>query len=251
MKQSEREQFEERRFRRIKEEIKSFLARDDCCPICLACNESLNKQWFWFFSESYGFGESVNQYIEHYGFCVQHTLQIKEIEQPWQTSAIYSWIIQNKLPELEKVLEALRKYSADNERKTKTSFVIGISRRNLKKFLQISKPKGSCIFCDFIRSTEEYQIDSLLRALDDEQVKQLYRKSFGLCMRHFFLVLERIDPEFISSAREIVELQISRLKELEIDFKEFFRKRDYRFKDELRGKEQTAWIRAIKRFIGE
>ena len=70
-------------------------------------------------------------------------------------------------------------------------------------------------------------------------------------MKHFFKVLDYVEPKQASIIELIFTPQIARLRELDADFQEYFRKVDYRFVHEPKGKEQTTWMRAVKRIIGD
>jgi hypothetical protein len=64
-------------------------------------------------------------------------------------------------------------------------------------------------------------------------------------------VLELFHENYVQQLKIIVEVQIEQLNRLKYDFDEFFRKEDYRFSNEPKDKEQFAWIRAIKLFMGD
>jgi hypothetical protein len=70
-------------------------------------------------------------------------------------------------------------------------------------------------------------------------------------MQHFFLAVEDADFRHVAQLNELIKKQIRGLRELKDDFEEFFRKGEYRFCDEPKGREQTAWIRAMSRLIGQ
>jgi hypothetical protein len=242
----ERKRFEEKNFQAKKAEVEELLKQEGC-PICRSCNDALERQWFWFFSESYGEGNGVWQYINYYGFCEKHTVEIARRGPPWQKSAIYSWIINNKLPELEEALRALEDKGSRGKKIIRTN----LDLRGKKRKIESVKPKGSCLMCDLVKETAIARLTDLMKVLSqDSEVKELFRKSYGLCMTHFFAALDQLKQEYKVAYQEIMRVEIASLKELKIDFDEFFRKGDYRFANEPKGKEQTAWLRAVKRFIG-
>jgi hypothetical protein len=85
----------------------------------------------------------------------------------------------------------------------------------------------------------------VLSALEKAPAKRFQRVRF--CIPHFPLVLERVSPEV---ATTILESQRSVFQHLNAELAEFFRKADYRFHDEPRGSEQTAWMRAADILAG-
>jgi len=221
------------------------LLQQEGCPICRACNEHLEKGWFWFFTEAYGEEPIVSKYIDYWGFCEKHTRMMAKIGPRWQKSVIYTWTINGKMPKLQSLLRVLEAYSESN-------FVQRIvALKGLRKIISDARLKGGCIFCENIDQTASYYIHTLLDALAHTDVQDLYRRSSGLCIPHFFQALELLNEKYAPQLKEIVKVQIEHLEQLKNDFEEFFRKEDYRFSHEPKGKEQLAWLRTMKIFLGE
>jgi hypothetical protein len=84
--------------------------------------------------------------------------------------------------------------------------------------------------------------------LKDQEIKELYLDSYGLCMNHFNLALESAPPEAVET---LIQKQTEVLRKINSDLEEYSRKLDYRHSHEPKGDEQTAWIRAIKFFVGK
>jgi len=80
---------------------------------------------------------------------------------------------------------------------------------------------------------------SVLSVLEKVPANRLGR--IGFCIPHLPLVLERVSPE---AAEAVLESQRNTFQHLHDELAEFFRKADFRFRDEPRGSEQTAWMRA-------
>ena len=240
----EREKADLRLFESKKADVKRLLQQEGC-PICNICDEVMEKTWFWFFNESYGDGSGASKYIDYWGFCRRHTLQMAGIGPSWQESVIYSWIIEDKLPRLKRLLKNVGDSPTGNN-----ILSTRLTKKRLEKTIKEVSPSGGCLFCESVQRTAEHYIRLLLETLSDLEVKGLFRKSYGLCMRHFFQAINNPNPKLTIGLSEVVQLQIEKLTELKHNFEEFFRKSDYRFSHEPEGAEQTAWIRAIKRFVG-
>jgi len=170
---------------------------------------------------------------------------IARIGPKWQKSAIYQWIIEAHLPELEKLQRRLQELE-----RARTIISRAMSRRSVRKTVREVLPRGDCLFCESLRETAHHSIADLLEGLSDREVRRLYEDSDGLCMQHFFLAIENADFRHASELNELIKKQIKGLLELKDDFGEFFRKGDYRFSNEPKGKEQTAWIRALSKLLG-
>jgi len=86
---------------------------------------------------------------------------------------------------------------------------------------------------------------SALSTLEKVPANRFRRVRF--CIPHLPLVLDRVSPE---AAAAVLESQRSAFQHLHDELAEFFRKADYRFHDEPRGSEQTAWMRAADILAG-
>ena len=98
--------------------------------------------------------------------------------------------------------------------------------------------------CPACRRRSE-RIASVLSVLEKAPAKRLGRLRF--CIPHLQLVLDRVSPQ---AAALILERERAMFDHLRAELAEFFRKADYRFKDEPRGSEQTAWMRAADVLAG-
>lgn len=224
-----------------KADILKLLARRGC-PICSGCHDELERYWFWFFNESYGEASVAAQYIASYGFCPEHTRAIARRGAVWPISVIYDWTLRNTLPALRQARQAL----GEGERSD------GIRFRAFKRQLAAVQPKGRCIICQMVDETATRLVDDLLLVLThDAETQHRFRAGDGLCMPHFFLALQCAQPDRLVGLRLVFDVQLAQLETLYAELEEYFRKSDYRFANEPRGTEQTAWLRAVQRFAGD
>jgi len=171
---------------------------------------------------------------------------VAKIGPRWQKSVIYSWTINAQLPKMKLLGKAIEDLSQRSSLIKKA-----MAQRTVTKAAAQVKARGECLFCESAAQRARHYIRDLLETLVDAEIQQLYKKSAGLCMQHFLQALDDFNPKLAPQLLEVVKVQVERLDELKIDFEEFFRKTDYRFSHEPKGREQIAWIRAMKRFIGE
>jgi uncharacterized protein DUF6062 len=109
------------------------------------------------------------------------------------------------------------------------------------------RPVGPCIACERVEDSLVRKADFLAAALEDETIRELYRRSDGLCYLHLLPTLEAADP---GSGRFLLEDWRSRLERVDGLLREYQRKRDYRYADEPRGEEQRSWTEAVARYVG-
>lgn len=101
---------------------------------------------------------------------------------------------------------------------------------------------GVCGVCLALRSQREAAIAAVLSriaALDHAAAVRLAR---SLCMPHLVQVLQCAEGPVL---RLLAEKRCDQLAVLRAELGEFFRKSDYRFAQEPKGAEQTAWLRVF------
>ena len=111
-------------------------------------------------------------------------------------------------------------------------------RRRAKRKLVRSTTCPACL-------KRSQHLASALSALEKAPSKRFQRVRF--CIPHLPPVLERESPE---AAAAILESQREVFQDIHAELAEFFRKADFRFRDEPRGSEQTAWERAADVLAG-
>jgi len=123
------------------------------CPICRICGEHLERQWFWFFSESYAEVTGVSKYIRHWGFCKEHSRMMTRIGPKWQKSAIYNCIIKAHLPELEEL-------QRDLEESAQAGNIISrrMIRRSVRRTLREVVPTGTVSFVKEVHARQHATI---------------------------------------------------------------------------------------------
>ena len=109
-----------------------------------------------------------------------------------------------------------------------------------------------CPACAFRAEALERKAHFLAEALGEEQVREAYRRSEGLCFPHFARTLEgALAGGNKQTAGFLLDDWRDRLSELRSDLSEYDRKRDYRYASEPKGAEQRSWTEVIRRYVGE
>ena len=110
-----------------------------------------------------------------------------------------------------------------------------------------SATAASCPACNATETLTDEALDRLLAALAEPRGRERYRASGGMCQTHLRAALERAP---LPALRLLVEVQMGRLYHLDAELADYFHKSDYKHRDEPRGREQTAWLRAIALLVG-
>jgi Family of unknown function (DUF6062) len=109
-------------------------------------------------------------------------------------------------------------------------------------------PSGPCPACVVARRAESDYVSGLAGALDSAAFLQAYRRhSMGLCLPH----VRRLLPALPDAVLPIVlEIQEECLEATCNDLREVIRKNDYRYREEVRGDEFSALVRAVEQAAG-
>jgi len=105
----------------------------------------------------------------------------------------------------------------------------------------------ACPVCALEWQVIARQADILVSRLALLDERTAYVAGPGLCVRHFDLVVSKAAPDLQGFLADLV---VQQLVPLHAELAEFFRKAEYRYRQEPRGAEQTAWCRAIARLVG-
>jgi hypothetical protein len=108
---------------------------------------------------------------------------------------------------------------------------------------------AGCPICETARFNERVFLGELLRWFGDAELQSKYRLSFGLCLPH----LQHARDEFPQHPQlpALLAAEREKLVALRSELQEFTRKRDYRYADEAKGREQTSWRRVVEKFVGK
>jgi hypothetical protein len=109
-------------------------------------------------------------------------------------------------------------------------------------------PDLPCPACEALNASTSRQMGFFLDEMDRPYFREAYRVSEGLCGQHLLEALERSESK--ATSEELISHWTDKLLALREELEEFLRKLDYRYAHEPKGKEQTAWIRAVEAFVG-
>lgn len=217
-----------------------LLLKKDGCPVCRQMEEHNKRYLFWLLNQNYYEPFNLNALIKSGGHCEKHGRELVEIGAKYVTGAMYHFLVKNALSKITWLLEKLDDDAASKNKDSQK-----------KKFLKAARKafalRGQCPWCQSLADSAARDVKELVDGMAFPEIKELYRGSSGLCMKHFRLALNLAMPD---AAAELCAKQLSSLGLLNEEFNEYFRKVDYRFSHEPKGSEQTAWLRAIDFFAG-
>jgi len=211
--------------------------KEEGCPICYLIKKSAHQSMDSFLYESVNDPGTRKGIRSTLGYCNKHAWQLRQFGDGFGLSIIYQDLMGIILEKFDAI--------GDN----------AATEKSIKKLLKTSdirlfrKINESCGFCKKQKEVEERNIAEFLEDFHELELDLAYRASFGLCLPHMLIAIDRSKDVEIS--RAIFTMESKKLKELSAELKEFDRKHDYRFSKEDFGKEGNSWIRAIEKMIGK
>jgi hypothetical protein len=208
------------------------------CSICNAVHAAERKGIHSFLHEGMMFPSVRKKFLDGGGFCLHHFWMAKAIEEyAWQTGGFGIAILCSDLASLAGSGLANANGSEPNPRSSL------LRRRQKPPF----EPGHDCMFCQDNRDKEQFLAQVLEELVDEEEFHKPLAEH-GLCIRHGELSLQTWKD---SRKRNDLFAQLqAQLSDLAADLREFIRKRDYQYRDELPGREQDSVQRAMQFFVG-
>jgi hypothetical protein len=217
------------------------------CPICSIEKKSDNDFIEALFTEMVMDVRLNPQLVKDYDFCHEHFEKLYRYPDKCGLAVLTNRILYSKRENL--------KLASSNKAESKKS--------SIKNFFVKDKPvsgKGQskqCLLCTRLESTMDNYLETLILLWSKDQTyRDLYKKSQGLCLKHFNTILELSEEklknesqrnEFNSTTIMLQEKSMARLQE-ELEW--FISKFDYRFKEEPWKTSKDALIRTIQKLIG-
>jgi hypothetical protein len=215
------------------------------CPVCIVVLESMQQSMDSWQYEGFTDVEQRHELIRSRGFCPLHTWQLAQHDNAFQLAEVYSGV----LPE---ILASLKQDAACHSVPQRPSrWSRWWKRRTRLSATTYAVPAfEECPFCRDRASVEQRLISTLLELLLSEEIRTLMSQSTGLCLLHFTQAHTQAEEREPRQLRSLLECQLICMQRLLEEIQEQIRKHDYRFKDETRGNEMTAWRRAAELCAG-
>jgi hypothetical protein len=204
------------------------------CALCRAL-ESDEQQWmssFW--REGKQDPKARRRFFEAGGFCREHAWLLHRLVAAEGSGAAIADLYGQLATYDLRWLESIR---ANLDRRRQRA-------RSLRR-------RRRCPACAFGAEAVERKAHFLVAILSEEQVREAYRRSEGICFPH---LVRSLEGALAAGSRETAAFLLDdwrdRLAELRSGLAEFDRKRDYRYASEPKGVEQRSWTEVIRRYVG-
>lgn len=229
------------------------------CPICSLKRAYEARYIFMLLWENVNDGDTRARFVTALGFCREHAWQLVETERDKFGGGLGTGIL------YEDLTQRARQGLADLRRREELAHVNwlahvrqALSRRWRSQALHRSQSRfppslvaqAECRVCQIGRETEVSYVEALGKACADEEFRERYRASVGLCLPHLRAVIEATPhpPTRIF----LIETAEAKLETLAHQLSEYLRKQIWNYRDEPKSaEEQSAWMRAVEFFVGK
>jgi Family of unknown function (DUF6062) len=215
------------------------------CPVCIVVLEAMQRSMDSWQYEGFTDVEQRHELIRSRGFCSLHTWQLTQLNTAFQLALVYSGVLPDVLAPLKQ--DAARQSKPERPSRWSRWW----KRWSHRPATTYAEPAfDHCPFCRSRASVEGRLISTLLEQLLSEEVQTLLSQSTGLCLLHFTQARKLAEEGDPVQLRSLLECQRVCMQRILGEVQELLRKHDYRFGDEIRGDEMTAWRRAAQLCAG-
>jgi hypothetical protein len=181
------------------------------------------------------------------GFCNLHAWQLRDCHGVGLDVAILSGDV------LGEWLKALQDFTAQTPppnlfQRWGATLGLGGGQPDAVALAETLAPQRSCLACQTRDDAERAYIHELLVHWEDQDIRTGFVQSGGLCLTHFRQTLQLVTQP--AQAEAVVRLQEAALSPLLEQLREFIRKNDYRFRDEMTSDDGETWLKALEMISG-
>ncbi len=218
------------------------------CPVCLVMLERMEREMDLWQYEVVSDMRNRQTLLRSKGFCARHTWQLAlapNLPTPFALAMVYRSLLPDVLEEVQRDLEQART--------ARPARGAGFWKRFRRKRGKTEVAEGAhffstCPLCQRQADIERELIQELLTLLSSQHFLTQLPHTTGFCLLHLTQATRAArSPE---QRVTLLECQSACLQRNLAELDELVRKHDYRFLQEPRGEEMTAWRRAAELLVG-
>jgi hypothetical protein len=215
------------------------------CPVCTRLEHGAIRSLDALMYEQVNDPFTRERLVASHGFCNWHAWMLPSVPNSASGVAlIYRHLLQETLDRL----ETSRRDAHPRGRWRRVWERLASSRRELLAMLAWRQRKTRCPICTFARQAERDDLKTILEFIAEPEFGGAFARSAGLCLPHLYaaMAVGRDHPNLTL----LLAIQEARWKDLVWELEEFARKFDYRYADEIKGRETSSWHRVLEVFVG-
>lgn len=229
--------------------IPYFQLLDACkepgCPVCTQVERGALKALDGLMYEQVNDPFTRDRLLESHGFCNWHAWMLPGIgNSALGVALIYRHLLQETLEHLQAAGREARprgRWHRLRERLTG-------SRQDRLPILAWRSKKSRCYMCSFARRSERDYLKTILDFIAESEFSEAFARSATLCLPHLYAAMDigRDHPNLPI----LLAIHERRWQDLLWELEEFARKFDYRYAEEIKGRESSSWHRVLDVFVG-
>jgi hypothetical protein len=215
------------------------------CPVCTRLEQGATRSLDALMYEQVNDPITRERLVESHGFCNWHAWILPGIHNSaLGVALIYSHLLQETVDHL----QTARQGAHPRTRGRRLWERLTGSRRDVPPMLAWRQRKARCPICTFARQAERDDLTTIFEYLGEPGFGEAFSRSSGLCLPHLYLAMTigRDHPHLPT----LLAVHEARWKDLLWELEEFARKFDYRYADEVKGRETSSWHRVLEVFTG-
>ena len=216
----------------------------DLCPICALITRNIDKFIDGFLYESVNDIKLRENIKKSRGYCNYHAWRLQKAGDPLAHAIIYGDLLEQEVRSMEDYLK-----QGANRKSLLSGQPAGSNavRRLKDNFCA----EGKCPLCNMVEESEMTYIKSFAEyMIHDAEFRNRFEEKSFLCIPHMKKLTEYCS-DFLT-IKEIMRMQLEKIRKLSADLNEIKRKADYRYSSEpMSDDEKTAWIKAVRHWVGE
>lgn len=222
------------------------LRRAEACPVCLEVRRAW-IEWIGWLDNAASKALPIDDLLPT---CPEHVWPTVHLGGAFLAVAVAQQALSTVLGEVRTAIRVLKPAPPkDLERPVeRLKRVLWGPRRSLKGAREVLTRTVRCPVCARLAVARDRILALLFALLEDRQHLATVEGSYGLCLKHFSRALA-LNPAPKARAA-LIEVEAAKLARLHWELEESLRKVAWHYRPEARGREQTAWQRAVVRFSG-
>jgi Family of unknown function (DUF6062) len=212
------------------------------CPVCTVVLAQVTRAMETWSYDGFTDVEQREKVTRARGFCPLHTWQLAQRNNAFQLAIVYENILSTLNEDIDQQRQSLPPESAGRDWLMEIKHLFQAGPAMLPDPMHMYE---LCPFCQARENIEQRLTGRLLTLLQQDDMASRLRQSTGLCRLHYALACQRADVHAPTQRSVLIACQKECVLRVLNEVRELIRKHDYRFSEEARGEEMTAWRRAI------
>lgn len=212
------------------------------CPVCRLVDRDVRQYIDGFFYESLTVVERRAEIRAARGFCSVHGSILAGNSRTLGTAIIHHDVIND-------VLRGFPGGTGTSGRGRLSGALVGALSGVRDAVMKALRPQRECVLCTHERHQERIVLETLLKELNDERMREAFSRSNGICLPHLQVAMQ-LKSAKDADIRQLIELQRAIMERVRGELETFIHKSNGSYEFVAMGDEATAPARATRMVSG-